>query len=784
MNFRLRLALLFVTTLVAVQVFTAVLVYEVARRAVIAEGERQLAAGAEAVARQLDDISSRVADNVHVLALDYALRAAIAQRDQGTVLSALRNHGRRIGAARMLLIGLDGAIRSDTVEADAVGRQFPFPDLSAAALDHPAAAVVALGGKAYWMIVVPVYAPAPIALIAAGIPVDDELLTRLQRLSALPDTLELVSDSGNGNGHWTAIARGSTLAIAPALMAKGGKLPMQPTLVEIGGHEYVALAKRLKESERSAPVAVLLAYSLDAALRPYRSVALAWSGLLALGLAGGLLGAMLIARSVARPIEALAGTVRRIETGDYTPAPPLRKRGEIGQLTSAFANMTHAIADREERIRYQAQHDAVTALPNRQAAEAAISQALQNAPQMTGALLMVGLARLPEIIQTIGHMIGDCVMRDAAERLRALAVNADAARATDTQFSLWVAGADAERATVIAERVLAALAAPYREADISLDTAPAVGIALCPGHGCEAGVLLRHAEVALFAALGLEHPVAVYDPSTDPHRPERLGLMGDLRKALDGDELRLCYQPKLHLASGAIDGVEALLRWQHPTRGLLLPDTFVGLAERTGNIRGVSRWVLEHGIAQAHYWARRGLALRISINLSAHDLEDAELADRIVDRLLAHDVQPQRIVLELTESAVMSEPEAAVQIFRRLAEQGIDLAIDDFGIGQSSFAYLRRLPVREIKIDRLFTQALGDNAGDRVLVQSIVELGHRLGYRVTAEGVETQATLDYLRAIGCDHAQGYHIARPLVPAAVENLLVRMASDDAAAGLHP
>lgn len=772
MSFRLRLALLFVTTLVAVQVFTAVLVYEVARRGVIAEGERQLAAGADAVARQLDDISTRVADNVHVLALDYALRAAIAQRDEGTLLSALRNHGRRIGAARMLLIGLDGAVRSDTVEADAVGHAFPFPDLVDAALDHPAAAVVAMGGKAYWMIVVPVYAPGPIALIAAGIPVDKDLLTHVQQLSALPNTLELISDSGDG--HWTGIAHGGEFTLAPELMAKRRDLPLQPTVIEVGGREYVALAKRLKGSERSAPIAALLAYSLDDALRPYHSVVLAWASLLALGLAGGLIGALLIARSVARPIEVLANTARRIESGNYAPAPPLRGLGEIGQLAAAFVSMTHAIAEREEHIRYQALHDAVTALPNRQAAEGGIQRFLHESPQPQGALLMIGLARLPEIIQTLGHSIGDRVMRDAGERLRAQAAGAFVARVTDTQFSLWLEHADADMARARAARVLDILSVPYREADVSLDTAPAVGIALAPLHGRDAGTLLRRAEVALIAAPGAEHAVAIYDAATDPHRPERLGLMGDLRKALDRNELHLCYQPKLHLASDTIDGAEALLRWQHPLRGALPPDAFIGLAERTGNIRAVSRWVIDHAIAQAAEWARGGHALRVAINLSARDLDDASLPDLIADRLAAHAVPPHGIVLELTESAVMSEPDTAVQVFDRLAQSGIELAIDDFGIGQSSFAYLRRLPVREVKIDRLFTQALTDDAGDRALVQSMVELGHRLGYRVTAEGVETAGALDFLRAIGCDHAQGYYIAAGLEPSTLQDLLANRA----------
>ena len=780
MSFRLRLALLFVATLVAVQIFTALLVYGVARRALIAEGERQLGVGAAAVARQLDDISERVADNVQVLALDYALRSAIAQRDQSTVLSALRNHGRRIGAERMLLVGLDGAITSDTATPVDNGEKFPFPDLAEAALEHAAAAVVAMDGKAYWMIVVPVYAPEPIALIAAGIPVDNPLLARLQQLSSLPNTIELVTDAGDG--RWVDIARGSDkVALASALIAAGHSLPLQPTVVSVEGREYVALATRLRESQRSTPVAAILGYSLDDALRPYRSVALAWLSLLALGLGAGLIGAMLIARSVAQPIETLAATVHRVETGDYTSPSPARGRGEIGQLTAAFANMTHAIGEREERIRYQATHDAVTGLPNRLAAETAIQQALENTPGAAGALLMVGLARLPEIIQTLGHTICDRVMRDAGGRLRQFAARGSVARATDAQFSLWLEGAAKADAIAVAFRILDVLREPYQEADLSIDTAPAIGIALHPQHGGEASTLLRRAEVALIAALDSEDPVAVYDPATDPHRPERLTLMSDLREALDRNELRLHYQPKLRLADNRVDSVEALVRWQHARRGDVPPEMFVALAERTGNIRRLTRWVLATAIAQAQEWAARGHVLRVAVNLSVRDLDDAELPRRIADLLSLHGVAPRNIVLELTESAVMDKPEMAIQVLKRLADQGIDLAIDDFGVGQSSFAYLRRLPVREIKIDRLFAQKLDEDVGDRTLVRSIVELGHRLGYRVTAEGVETRAALEYLRDIGCDHAQGYYIARPLAPEAVENVFASGGRGSAAAG---
>jgi len=781
MSFRLRLSLLFVATLVAVQIFTALLVYAVARRALIADGERQLTAGAAAVARQLDDISNRVADNVQVLSLDYALRSAIAQRDQSTVLSALRNHGRRIGADRMLLIGLDDTIRSDTSNPNAADAgKFPFPDLAEAALERPAAAVVAMDGKAYWMIVVPVYAPEPIALIAAGIPVDNPLLARLQQLSALPNTIELVSDTGGG--HWTDVARGTeSVSLADAMKAAGQPLPLQPTLVHAGGREYVALATRLRESQKSAPVAAVLGYSLDDALRPYRSVALAWASLVALGLGAGLIVAMLIARSVAAPIETLAATVHRVESGDYTAPENIHATSEIGQLAAAFTNMTHAIAEREERIRHQALHDALTGLPNRKAAESAIQQALAQASTASGALLMVGLARLPEIIQTMGHSICDRVMQNASARLLPFAARGFVARATDAQFSVWLDNTGKADAIAVAFRILDALGVPYQESDLSIDTAPAIGIALYPAHGSEASALLRRAEVALIAALDSADPVAVYDPTTDPHRPERLTLMTDLREALEGNQLRLHYQPKLNLTDRHIDSVEALVRWNHPQRGSVPPETFIALAERTGNIRKLTRWVLATAIAQAQEWAARGYLLRIAVNLSARDLDDAELPRRIGDLLSLHGVSPRSIVLELTESAVMGEPELAVQVLKRLADMGIDLAIDDFGVGQSSFAYLRRLPVREIKIDRLFTQRLGEDVGDRTLVRSIVELGHRLGYRVTAEGVETRAAIDYLSSIGCDHAQGFLIARALASDAVERLFTRRNWDFTRAG---
>ena len=765
MGFRFRLASFIVATLIGVQALTAVLVYEVTRHELIGEGQRQLAVAAGAFARQLDDISERVASSVQVLSLDYALRAAIAQRDEATLLSALHNHGRRVGATQMLVLDVDGRVEADTGGVYANRARFPYADLVGRALDKPAAAVVASQGRAYWMVVVPVFAPDLVGFIAAAIPVDNARLAQLQQQSALPRSVELASLTPQG---WQVLAHGrDSIALAQRLAAQHRALPQNPQLTVVGGREYVAQAVWLNRSQQSVPVVAVLGYSVDEALSPYRRVGIAWAGLLSLGLLAGLVGAWLIARGVSRPVEQLAVSARRIEAGDYRAPPALPRRDEIGALSAAFATMAQSIREREAHILFQAGHDTVTGLPNRVAASTAIQRELA-AHGGTAAMLLVGFGRLPDIARTMGHAVCDRLMQDAARRLRGPAGEVLLARATDAEFLVFLPSASKSDAVAAGFRIVEALAEPYRETELTLDLAPVVGIAMAPAHGTEAGELLRHAGVALLTALRSEDPVAIYDPATDPHRPERLSLMGDLRVALEHGRIEMFYQPKLNLATGRIDAAEALVRWQHPTLGRIAPDEFIGLAEETGNIRRLTRWGLAAGIAQASRW--REPAIRVSINISARDLGDAGLPRRVAELLSAHALPAERIALEVTESAIMHRPDAAIAVLDQLAALGIDIAIDDFGVGQSSFAYLRRLPVRELKIDKAFVAQLAGDRQDRTIVRSIVDLGHRLDCRVTAEGVEDAESLAYLASIGCDHAQGYQIAHALPVAAFDRLL--------------
>jgi diguanylate cyclase (GGDEF)-like protein len=765
LGFRTRLALFFVATLILVQGLTAVLAYDVARRQLVKEGGHQLSANAGAFVAQMNDLSASVANGVQIMSLDYGLRSAIGARDRETILSVLRNHGRRVGASRMQLLDLDGTIQADTVEVSDDSQPFAFPDLLSQAFNERTAAVAVVDGKAFWVVVVPIYAPQPVGLVAASIPVDDAMIAHMQQLSALPRDVELATPSGSG--HYIVIARGSSHSELTASFSSSDRsLPSQPTAVTIGGRDYLVLAQLLRQPKGSGAVYAVLGYSLDDALRPYKAVWNAWLALLAIGLGAGLLVAWLVARGVSRPVEALAAAARRIAGGDYHDAPAVRRRDEIGELATAFRTMGDAVRERELRIRHQAMHDGVTGLPNRAAAEEAIDQDLATAPGQQGALLIVGVTRLPDIIKTLGHALADRLMRDAGARVGQAAGTHYVARATDTQFAVWLRGADRAEAISVAFRVMDALAQPYQEAEINMDMGPAIGIALAPSHGERAAALLRRAEVAEFAAVGSSRGVDVYDPQADPHRPERLSLMSELRAAIDSDALELYYQPKRRLADGRIDAAEALVRWPRPGRGMVSPEQFVAVAEETGNIGRLTRWVLARGIAQAAELARAGQPMRISINLSARDIGDMELPDRVADLLRVHRLPATSLTLEVTESAVIGEPEAALQVLRRLADMGIDMAIDDFGVGQTSFAYLRRLPVRELKIDKMFVQHLATDETDRVIVQSLVELGHRLGYRVTAEGVEDEATIAFLSDIGCDHAQGFHVDRPMTFAAL------------------
>ena len=357
------------------------------------------------------------------------------------------------------------------------------------------------------------------------------------------------------------------------------------------------------------------------------------------------------------------------------------------------------------------------------------------------------------------------MLRQIGPRLaRVLPERATIARLGGDEFAVLLPDVASERAaTATAEAIRAELEAPFviEPFDVELALGASIGIALYPMHGTSTDALLQRADVAMYVAKGSTSGIELYDPVQDRHSTRRLALMGQLRTAIAAGQILLHYQPKLDLRSDAVDEVEALVRWQHPDLGMIPPIEFIGIAEHTGLIRPLTGHVLELAATQVRAWQTAGIDMAVAVNLSTRSLHDSAIADEVDDCLARHGLTASALRLELTESAIMQDPDRSKLVLERLSAAGLQLSIDDYGTGYSSLAYLQDLPVREIKIDRSFVTNLVANSADQVIVRSTIELAHNLGLTATAEGVETREALDWLVSAGCDHAQGYHIARPM-----------------------
>jgi diguanylate cyclase (GGDEF)-like protein len=427
--------------------------------------------------------------------------------------------------------------------------------------------------------------------------------------------------------------------------------------------------------------------------------------------------------------------------------------------------MQRGIASRETRIMDLAYRDTLTGLPNRakfnDRLEAALAAAA-GAGRSVGVLLM-DLDNFKYVNDTLGHSIGDLLLREVASRLRAV-VTADSAivaRLGGDEFAVLLPDSSAGDARHVARAILIALEVPMNFEGHAVDVRASIGVAAFPDHGLERSTLMRRADVAMYAAKRNNVGSLIWHERYEQHSHERLSLISDLRKAIDNDELLLMYQPKVSLARSGEQYVEALVRWQHPGRGMVPPMEFIPFAEQTGSIRAVTHWVVAHAVAQCAKWRRSGLPMNVSINISARDLMDAELPVRFASLLEQHDCRAQWIALEITESAILDDAGHAIENLQLLHSLGCRLAIDDYGTGYSSLAYLRRLPLNELKIDKSFVQRMARDASDAVIVRSTIDLAHNIGLKVVAEGVEDEATLERLRAMGCDMVQGYFLSKPL-----------------------
>jgi diguanylate cyclase (GGDEF)-like protein len=423
----------------------------------------------------------------------------------------------------------------------------------------------------------------------------------------------------------------------------------------------------------------------------------------------------------------------------------------------------------EAALEHQALHDALTDLPNRVLLHDRLQQAIRAAQrdQTAVALLVMDLDRFKEVNDTFGHHTGDQLLEQLGDRLGSVLRGSDTiARLGGDEFAVLLPTSTLEDAKHIAARLLELLEQPFSLGGLQLEIDASIGIALSPEHGTDADTLLRRADVAMYIAKRNGSGHALYTAEQDQHSPMRLALVGELRRAIDQNDLSLYFQPKVSLKHSTVLCAEALVRWQHPRHGMLAPDQFVPVAEQTGLIRPLARSVLEAAVRQCHRWRQEGLDLAVAVNLSMRNLHDAEIVDMIRHLLARWGIPPARLVIEITESSLMADAARAMEVLSRLREMGVGISIDDFGTGYSSLAYLKRLPVDELKIDKSFVANMARDENDAAIVRSTVGLAHDLGLTVVAEGIEDRATWDLLAALGCDVGQGYFVSRPMPAAAL------------------
>lgn len=525
-------------------------------------------------------------------------------------------------------------------------------------------------------------------------------------------------------------------------------------------HTQPALSAFLKETaafaaDQQQTMRICL-HSLDQqAARARLLVILLSSAALLLG-AGS---AWAIARSIVMPVGEALRVAQNIAQGDLRQSVPPGGSDETGQLLRALEAMRDSIASREDKILRLAYQDSLTGLPNRTRFSELCNQ--RNADER-GAVALLDIDRFALINNALGHPVGDRLLCEIARRFAALDPAPRAvARLWGDQFVFLLADVGREDAAAFAEGALALLRDPITVDDQRLDVGGSIGIALYPGDGADAATLLRRAELAMKSAKQRRGRYAFAMESGAEPAHEHLSLIGEMREALERREFVVYYQPKFNIAAGHTTGTEALLRWAHPSKGLVPPFRFIPFAEQTGFIREITPWLLDEVIGHAAAWRKDGLAIVPSVNLSTLDLLEPQLVGYIGGLLAKHGLPAEGLCLEITESALMEEPELALKHLNELSALGLKLSIDDYGTGQASLAYLKTLPVNELKIDRAFIMAVNEAPKNAAIVRSTILLSHELGLTVVAEGAETQEELAWLKSSGCDLIQGYGIAKPM-----------------------
>ena len=738
--------------------------------AVRTQAQAQLEVGSRVFERLIDLRGKRLRDAVQLLSADFGFRDAVASSDSSTIRSVLLNHGKRINASDMFLLGMDGVVIASTVPDVPEGSKFVYDQaLRTAKRSGQSVLIVPGGGTPHLLVESTVLAPLPIGRVVMGFTIDSDIAEELHSLSGLEVSFLTIEDGKAGN-----LISTQPEALHPGLIelmrsSSGGQM----RVTEQSNLNFLSQTLMLANTGNSGDgqVLALLQSPLDKALQAFAPLdeKIFWISMAAL--LASLIGTLALARSVSLPVRELAIAAKRIGDGDYETPVNMARTDELGMLANAINAMQHGIAVREGQLAHNALHDNVTGLPNRALVMERLGSAI--AAERPVALLYLSIENLSAINESSGAEGVEQLLLQVGQRLQStLRAGDTVARLSANEFLLLLDQTTSDGAVATGDALQRLLSEPQRidNHDIALECC--IGITVYPENGNSAQELVNRAAIARKDAAFLPGRLQIYQDGRDLAHQRQISLIRDLRKAPQNGELMLHYQPKLDIRQGTVRQAEALLRWAHPQFGNVSPAEFIVLAERTGSIHLLTNWVIEEAMRQLAEWRKRGLVLQVSVNISADDLLGDDLVGFVVGLLKQYGVPAEQLVFEITESAIMSQPEKALVVLHKLRDCGISLSIDDFGTGYSSLAHFKRLPVQELKIDQSFVRDLDETSEDAVIVRSTIEMSHNLGLKVVAEGVEYQHSLDLLRRWHCDTAQGYLISRPLTAAAFETWIVK------------
>src|SRR5437764_2271014 len=698
-----------------------------------------------------------------LLARDFGFRAAVATGDQATMQSALGNAAARLRVRTAFIVTADGRVSAID---PSIGKQ------QAAALWEPLdegklTGVSVLAGRPRQLVAAPIMAPTLIGWVVFAADLDDREMHSLEGLSAIPLHAAVLA---NSNGRWSEAAGSmSALSKDSAALAEGHVQSSAAFEMRVEGTTSIALAKPLPAFGDSERAVLLLAYPKAEALADARKLQLALAVMTLLGLILVAFATWRAAGRITQPLARLDDAAGRLAAGEHVQ---VRVRGddELARLATSFNDMVGKIVEREQRITQLAFNDVLTGLPNRTMFQQQLEH-LFRASEGNGSLFALHCLDLDQfkvINDTLGHPAGDTLLVEAGRRVLEAARGHFVARLGGDEFIvLQTIGDDRNAIDRLARDILDTMAQPLVIDGNELVPSTSIGIAIAPQDGGDGQTLLRNADLALYRAKEAGRGTfAFFEESLNERGQQRRQLETDLRVAIERGEFELHYQPLFDLEQNRICSFEALIRWNHPTRGQISPADFIPIAEDTGLIVPIGAWVVREACAQAAHWPEH---IRVAVNVSPVQFHRGSLNETILRALADSGLAPARLEVEITESIFLEGGDTTLRLLHSLRSLGVRIALDDFGTGYSSLSYLQSFPFDKLKIDRSFIQNLLTREGASAIVHAITELANALGIETTAEGVEETAQLMELRAHGCSSVQGFLFAEPMSSGDVELL---------------